>query len=254
MADRFPSLDEFSAGDTGPTSNGISAHDGAAPGDDFLARERAALGDDAAQFASSGDNAATVEEEEDDLLGGGGSYGGGNVGKEEITEFESSFPPMDTQNENVGPGGTITGSSLPFQPYQPQPSYGGYGAPPEEDTEPIRQWREGRDIALAEREKISASKKEETIKSARQAIDDFYENYTQKTEKTVAKTRKDAEEFLANREDTSAGGTSWERIAKLVDLSGKGTKGGASGTGKEKFREMLIDLRKDEKAPGATGY
>ena len=34
----------------------------------------------------------------------------------------------------------------------------------------------------------------------------------------------------------------------------KGAKGGASGTGKEKFREMLLDLRKDEKAPGATGY
>ena len=39
-----------------------------------------------------------------------------------------------------------------------------------------------------------------------------------------------------------------------MDLSGKGTKGGASGTGKEKFKEMLIDLRKDEKAPGASSY
>jgi hypothetical protein len=39
----------------------------------------------------------------------------------------------------------------------------------------------------------------------------------------------------------------------LVDLSGKGVKGGASGTGKEKFRELLLSLRKDEKAPGATG-
>lgn len=116
------------------------------------------------------------------------------------------------------------------------------------------QWRERRDLALAEREKISTSKKEETIKAARSNIDDFYENYSQKTEKQVAKTQKEAEEFLANREDTSAGGTSWERIAKLVDLSGKGAKGGASGTGKEKFREMLLDLRKDEKAPGATGY
>lgn len=117
-----------------------------------------------------------------------------------------------------------------------------------------RQWRERRDLGLAEREKISASKKEETTAAARQNIDDFYENYSQKTEKQVAKTRKEAEEFLANREDTSAGGTSWERIAKLVDLSGKGAKGGASGTGKEKFREMLLDLRKDEKAPGSTGY
>lgn len=59
---------------------------------------------------------------------------------------------------------------------------------------------------------------------------------------------------MESREDTSAGGTSWERIAKLVDLSGKGTKGGASGTDKAKFRELLMSLKKDEKAPGATGY
>ena len=65
-----------------------------------MARERAALGEDAAQFASAGDNAATVEEADDDLLGGGGdSYGGAQAGGEEITEFESSFPAMDTQNQ-----------------------------------------------------------------------------------------------------------------------------------------------------------
>ena len=64
---------------------------------------------------------------------------------------------------------------------------------------------------------------------------------------------REAEEFLESREDTSSGGTSWERIAKLVDLSGKGAKGGASGTGKEKFRELLLNLRKDENAPGASG-
>lgn len=74
-----------------------------------------------------------------------------------------------------------------------------------------------------------------------------------KKDKSIAQTRKEAEEFLASREDTSSGGTSWERIAKLVDLSGKGAKGGASGTGKEKFREMLTGLRKDENAPGASG-
>ena len=69
----------------------------------------------------------------------------------------------------------------------------------------------------------------------------------------MAQTRKEAEEFMAGREDTSSGGTSWERIAKLVDLSGKGSKGGAAGTGKERFRELLVGLKKDEKAPGAGG-
>lgn len=101
---------------------------------------------------------------------------------------------------------------------------------------------------------MSARRKAETVKSAQQAIDDFYDNYNTKKEKQIVQTRKEAEEFLASREDTSAGGTSWERIAKLVDLSGKGSKGGASGTGKERFRELLLSLRKDEHAPGATGY
>lgn len=106
---------------------------------------------------------------------------------------------------------------------------------------------------MQDREEKSEQKKEETIKAAQQNIDDFYENYNSKKEKTIAQTRREAEEFLANREDTSSGGTSWERIAKLVDLSGKGVKGGASGTGKEKFRELLLNLRKDENAPGASG-
>lgn len=118
----------------------------------------------------------------------------------------------------------------------------------------IKQWRERRDLSLQERAEKSEMKKEETVKTAQQNIDDFYENYNTKKEKSIAQTRREAEEFLAKREDTSAGGTSWERIAKLVDLSGKGATGGASGTGKERFRELLLSLRKDEKAPGATGY
>jgi Clathrin light chain len=78
-------------------------------------------------------------------------------------------------------------------------------------------------------------------------------SYGNRSDKARAQTRTEAEEFLANREDTSAGGTSWERIAKLVDVSGKGVKGGASGSGKERFREILLDLRKDTNAPGASG-
>ena len=70
----------------------------------------------------------------------------------------------------------------------------------------------------------------------------------------INQTRKEAEQFLASREDTTSGGTSWERISKIVDVSGKGAKGGAAGSGKERFRELLTSLRKDEKAPGAEGY
>lgn len=42
-----------------------------------------------------------------------------------------------------------------------------------------------------------------------------------------------------------AGGTAWERIAKLVDLSDKGVRAGRGD--KTHFRAMLLSLRTDEK-------
>jgi len=153
-------------------------------------------------------------------------------------------------NQNVGPGGTITGAG-------PSVSYNsGYGAYTEEEEEPdvIKQWREKRDAGNAKRAEQFAREREETVQEAQKNIDDFYENYNNKKEKAIAQTRKEADKFLAERPDTTSGGTSWERIAKLVDVSGKGAKGGATGSGKERFREMLMSLRKDEKAPGAEGY
>jgi hypothetical protein len=114
-------------------------------------------------------------------------------------------------------------------------------------------WREKRDAALAPRAEIYQEKKEATLRKAKQDIDDFYVAYNNKIDKQKAQAHAEAEQFLASREDTSAGGTSWERIAKLVDVSGKGSAGGDSSSGKHRFREMLVDLRKDKDAPGASG-
>ncbi|KAG8158767.1 hypothetical protein KVR01_011210 [Diaporthe batatas] len=232
MADRFPSLDDFDSGvqtDVQDPSVDPSA-------DDFLAREKAILGDDADKFASVEDGDAF----DDDLLGGGGG---------ETAQFEQQFPDLSGSNEAVAPGGNITSTG-------PSVSYNsGFAAYAEEEEEPevVKEWREKRDAGNAKRAEQFARQREETIAEAQRNIDDFYENYNNKKEKQIAATRKDAEQFLASREDTTSGGTSWERVAKIVDVSGKGAKGGASGSGKERFRELLMSLRKDEKAPGATG-
>jgi hypothetical protein len=122
------------------------------------------------------------------------------------------------------------------------------------EPEVVKNWREQRDAQLVKRAEQFTKQRAETVKEAQQNIDDFYENYNNKKEKSIAQTRKDAEQFLASREDTTSGGTSWERVSKLVDISGKGAIGGAAGSGKERFRELLMSLRKDEKAPGADGY
>ncbi|KAH6603332.1 clathrin light chain [Trichoderma cornu-damae] len=236
MADRFPSLEDFDSGaqtDIKEVSDEPSA-------EDFLAREKALLGDDANQFATSDDANALAEPS-------GGLLGGGNAAE---STFESQFP--DLANPAAGlagvDGNIMTGPSVSYN--------SGYQsfAVDEEEPEVIKQWRERRDAQIAKRAEQFAAQREETIKEAQQNIDDFYDNYNSKKEKGIAQTRKEAEEFLASREDTVSGGTSWDRIAKLVDVSGKGAKGGATGSGKERFREMLVSLRKDEKAPGATGY
>jgi hypothetical protein len=124
---------------------------------------------------------------------------------------------------------------------------------PEEEPEIIKEWRAKRATDLEHRDRISGDKREATIKEAREQIDSFYESYNDKKDKNITASRKEAEQFLASRDDTTAGGTSWERISKLVDISGKGAKGGAAASGKDRFREMLVSLRKDEKAPGASG-
>ncbi|GBF61332.1 clathrin light chain [Trichophyton mentagrophytes] len=245
MADRFPALDDITGDEPIPTPGG-SGNKASEDDSDFLARERAALGDDADQFISASDNRPSATVEDDDLLGGGG--GDDMVTHDDNSGFESSYPAIESHNENVAPGGTITGVDSPFQP-----SYSGHNQEPEEESEAVREWREKRDAELSRRAEASAEKKAATVSKAQQDIDDYYESYNKRTDKARERTRAEAEEFLANREDTAAGGTSWERIAKLVDVSGKGIKGGASGSGKERFRELLLELKKDEKAPGATG-
>ena len=149
--------------------------------------------------------------------------------------------------QNVGSGGGVTGNRA-TSPLPPTPSYN----LPEEEPQVVKDWRERRNLAIQSREEVAAGKKEETEKQAREAIDDFYENYNTKKEKGLNATRKDAEEFLAKRDDTTSGGTSWERIAKLVEV--RGGKTGGSSEGKEKFRDLLVSLMKDENAPGAKGY
>jgi len=147
----------------------------------------------------------------------------------------------------MAPGGTITGGPAP-SPFA-QSAY----AAPQEEPAVIGEWRAARDAEIARRDALSGERRAAAVAEARAAIDEFYHSYNDKRDKNVAQTRLEAEAFLAGRDDTTAGGTSWERISKLVDLSGKGVRGGAAASGKERFRELLLSLKKDAKAPGASG-
>ena len=74
--------------------------------EDFLARERAALGDDADLFTGPGDNAMNQSQTnaaEEDLLGGDDDFSMVNAGSAESKQFESSFPAIDIKKNEVLP-------------------------------------------------------------------------------------------------------------------------------------------------------
>ena len=71
----------------------------------FLERERALLGEDADLFAANDrPGVATVEDGDDDLLGGDEGFMSGPAqpaggAQNELDDFESSFPAIDTRND-----------------------------------------------------------------------------------------------------------------------------------------------------------
>ncbi|KAI5852534.1 clathrin light chain [Morchella snyderi] len=255
----FPALEDFDetpVGQPGATPIDLGLGDA---DDDFISRENKLLGDEARNFVTADD---------DNLLGGGEA--------DPANQFTRNFPDMASfdNNEMIGPGGVITGTSEPYLPGHN--TYSGMTLETEEEPEVIRQWRERQTLEIQRRDELSEARKRETIEKAQGAVDDFYENYNAKRDKAIEQTRfvkyhskilgffldfrlivrpmnsKEAQEFLDSRENMTSGGTAWERIAKLVDLTEKGARSGKSD--KSRFREMLLSLKKDEKAPGASGF
>jgi len=210
MASHFPSIEEIDPS----LDNSVAVGGDTGENLDFLQREQEALGD----FF---DTSVPVLLQSDDASNA-------------TAEFERSFPALDTHENQAG----VIGSTLPYIPafptsttHTPQPPA---QADDEEEPEVIREWRERTALRITHQDEQSERKKRENIEKARCAVDDFYENYNLKKDKAIALTRKEEEDFLANRENPSFGGTTWERIAKLVDLSDKGAKGGKSD--KTRFR------------------
>lgn len=112
----------------------------------------------------------------------------------------------------------------------------------------ISQWRERQALQIQRRDEESARRKEETVQKARQAIDDFYENYNSKRDRAIEQIRQDQNDYLSSRDETLSGGTTWERIVKLVDTNDKTAS--KNGRDTNRMRELLLSLRKDQRAPG----
>ncbi|GAA5902969.1 hypothetical protein JCM6882_009658 [Rhodosporidiobolus microsporus] len=253
------------------------------PAQDFLKREQEALGPDAGSFTAPSDAAGFDKDYEqsaaafpdldggDDALGGLGGApaaagaGAGAVGQQvsvtgdnEFAAFENDYPEIEVPSEQPqtnGGGFAPTPSPIGLNApafSQAPPSFSSTPAPQEEgESEFIKSWRTKQAEEIARREEAAASKKEETIAKARNAIDNFYKEYNERKEKDIAKNKEDEEKFKSQLSDSLAQGTTWERICTLVDLQDSRSKTTTkSKQDLARFKEVLLSLKREgENAP-----
>lgn len=221
MADKFPEIETI--------GNDLPEGDGS----DFLSRERELVGD---EFTTEQDKEVLTASDEDD----------------EINEFKEQFPAVDDSAvEEAQPVEANVGEEEEddeFEDFGSAPADKKY----EGESQPLKEWRERRDLEIAEREKANAKAKEEIIAQAQQTIDDFYENYNLKKEEHGKQTMKEEEEFLEKRDGFLKRGTLWDRVNELVDGVGEIPESGDRD--KSRFKGLLTKLKGKENVPGAGGY
>lgn len=129
----------------------------------------------------------------------------------------------------------------------------------EDETEPLRRWREQQDEEIARREAQSERERAEAVSRAEQEIDQFYADYNAQKEKNIKKNKEAEARFLEQKQQDLAEGTTWTRITKLLDLQNSKSKtiakGGAGASDLSHMKELYLSLRREgDKAPGAAGY
>lgn len=237
MSSKFPSLEEidsdldFQTSNANDTNNSANDEFDLDTGADFLSREKELLGDDAKEFATSDD--AKVQGEPD-----------------EIAEFKSSFPALDTA-DTPSTQNTTAASLDATSEDDNKKSSPDFSKLSLEDSSAVREWRERQALEIQRRDEVSESKRKETRETAMKAIDDFYDNYSNKKESHIDEVREQEKAFIEER-DNSVTGTIWDRALKLIDTSNSAAKSAIHD--KTRFRDVLLTLKGNKDAPGAAGY
>ncbi|KAI8090020.1 Sodium/hydrogen exchanger family-domain-containing protein [Halteromyces radiatus] len=212
------------------------------PTADFLARERAALGEDADFFTDDhvaitplppgisspsflespalpsptgilSPSSATLNTE--DLI----------QQSNQVSQFETSYPNPDELE-----------SSQAFQ----------QAMLPDEEPETVRQWREKQNEILAERDQQAEKKRQEIIQQAHTDIDRFYEEYNEKKQQSIERNRQREEERQKEKDDLTTGTNIWERTLKEIN----NTRGSSKDSNVARMKEIMVELKKSKDAPG----
>ncbi|KAK6897389.1 Clathrin light chain [Candida tropicalis] len=227
MADKFPEIDST-------------------PGEeveiegDFLSREKELVGD---EFTTEEDqnilNMDNDEEEDDEI----------NEFKEQFPEVDSSEPPVSQESvsNNQKDEVDVDDEDDDFDNFESN----GIKELNLSESEPIKEWKQRRDLEIEEREKKNSAKKQEILDNAKSTIDDFYENYNLKKDNHSKDILAEQDKFLNKRDDFLGRGTLWDRVNELIEDVGELPDGDRDKT---RFKEILTKLKGKENAPGAGGY
>ncbi|XP_073841030.1 clathrin light chain [Musca autumnalis] len=210
----------------GPTSNTAAAGEEVDPAAEFLAQEKAILGDLEAEISGSTTNViktAAAVADDAGLLGGDINELGGSGGSGGLESSTGSFEMIGGDNNEINP---ISG---------PPPS--------RIEPEKIRKWREEQQQRLEEKDREEERKKEELRQQAKKELEDWL----RQTEESIAKTKaaaRNAEKQAAALENGGAmePGSEWERIAKLCDFNPKVNK---SGKDVSRMRSIYLHLKQN---------
>ncbi|KAI8973505.1 clathrin light chain [Mycotypha africana] len=234
------------------------------PTADFLARERAALGEDADLFSSNYD---TTNYNNNNVLSPSLSVTSPVPAMEAAQPMTpSSFNDTPALLDNNATSSPQTSSSVPQQVESNLVGNNSFDSQfpeaenletsqafqkallPEEEPEVVRQWREKQKELIAERDAEAEKKREETIKQAREDIDKFYEEYNDKKQKAIEENREREDTNDKKRDEVSSSANVWERVAREVDLTNAKTGYHTHDVGR--MKELMMELKRDTKAPG----
>ncbi|KAJ3416087.1 hypothetical protein HDV05_003056 [Chytridiales sp. JEL 0842] len=253
------------------------------PTADFLAREQAALGADAALFGNPIATTGTTPQ-----TSAFGDFSASEpvdngvptsvMGFEQVMTATSAttsndlfsaaaaFPPVpmtSTSNNNLSMGSP----SMSLPP-----------AVPEVESDAVRQWRESFAAAIADRDARAATKHENTLRQAKESLERFYADYNDTKNKAIARNKEQEKALVASLEDNAPSGNVWERVVKQIEVSStpaynvsatklkEKSKGGPNADDKKdekkkaaakvkdtsRMKSLLISLKTDKKAPGTA--
>ncbi|KAJ6589976.1 clathrin light chain [Mycena vulgaris] len=179
------------------------------------------------------------------------------TGDDTIEKFASEFPAIDLPQSPPAQQPT-------FGAPRPQPSV--YSSTPiltqqleEDEPQVIKDWRAKQAAEIEARDEASKARRQETITKAEKAIDDFYESYAAKKERTIRDNKDQEKYYLESLTNALSAGTTWQRICDFIELENSQSKtvarAGPGTTDLTRFKEVLLRLKREgDAAPGAGGY